>query len=58
MRLVTTYTCTELECKRTAPTADSAPPVGSRTRSHVARMGQKRNAYRLLVGKPEGKGPL
>jgi hypothetical protein len=25
---------------------------------HVARMGEKRNAYRLLVGKPEGKGPL
>jgi hypothetical protein len=22
---------------------------------HVARMGEKRNAYRLLVGKPEGK---
>jgi hypothetical protein len=25
---------------------------------HVARMGEKRNVYRLLVGKPEGKGPL
>jgi hypothetical protein len=25
---------------------------------HVARMGAKRNAYRLLVGKPEGKKPL
>jgi hypothetical protein len=25
---------------------------------HVARMGNKRNAYRLLVGKPEGKRPL
>jgi hypothetical protein len=22
---------------------------------HVARMGEKRNAYRLLVGKPEGR---
>jgi hypothetical protein len=22
---------------------------------HVARMGEKRNAYRLVVGKPEGK---
>jgi hypothetical protein len=22
---------------------------------HVARMGERRNAYRLLVGKPEGK---
>jgi hypothetical protein len=25
---------------------------------HVARMVEKRNAYRLLVGKPEGKRPL
>jgi hypothetical protein len=25
---------------------------------HVARMGEKRNAYRILVGKPEGKSPL
>jgi hypothetical protein len=25
---------------------------------HVARMGAKRNAYRVLVGKPEGKRPL
>jgi hypothetical protein len=25
---------------------------------HVARLGEKRNAYRLLVGKPEGKRPL
>jgi hypothetical protein len=22
---------------------------------HIARMGEKRNAYRILVGKPEGK---
>jgi hypothetical protein len=25
---------------------------------HVARMGEKKNAYRILVGKPEGKRPL
>jgi hypothetical protein len=25
---------------------------------HVARLGEKRNVYRLLVGKPEGKRPL
>jgi hypothetical protein len=25
---------------------------------HVTRMGEKRNAYRLLVGKPEGRRPL
>jgi hypothetical protein len=25
---------------------------------HVARIEEKRNTYRLLVGKPKGKGPL
>jgi len=25
---------------------------------HVARMGERRDVYRLLVGKPEGKRPL
>jgi hypothetical protein len=25
---------------------------------HVARMGEKRNVYGLLIGKPEGKRPL
>jgi hypothetical protein len=25
---------------------------------HVAQTGEKRNAYRILVGKPEGKRPL
>jgi hypothetical protein len=25
---------------------------------HVARMGKKRNAYRLLIGRPEGNRPL
>jgi hypothetical protein len=29
-----------------------------RWEGHVARMGEKRNAYRYLVGKPEGKRPL
>jgi hypothetical protein len=29
-----------------------------RSTRHVARMGQKRNAYRLLVGKPEGRRPV
>jgi hypothetical protein len=29
-----------------------------RLAGHVARMGEKRNAYRLLVGKPDGKRPL
>jgi hypothetical protein len=26
--------------------------------AHVARMGEKMNAYRIWVGKPEGKRPL
>jgi hypothetical protein len=29
-----------------------------RWEGHVARMGEKRNAYRLVVGKPEGQRPL
>jgi hypothetical protein len=29
-----------------------------RLAGHVARMGEKRNAYRILVGKPEEKRPL
>jgi hypothetical protein len=29
-----------------------------RCAGHVARMGEKMNAYRILVGKPEGKRPL
>jgi hypothetical protein len=29
-----------------------------RWEGHVTRMGEKRNAHRLLVGKPEGKRPL
>jgi hypothetical protein len=29
-----------------------------RCAGHVARMGEKRNAYRLLVGKPERRRPL
>jgi hypothetical protein len=29
-----------------------------RRAGHVARMGEIRNAYNILVGKPEGKRPL
>jgi hypothetical protein len=29
-----------------------------RLAGHVAGIGEKRNAYRLLVGKPDGKRPL
>jgi hypothetical protein len=31
---------------------------GMRWAKNIARMGEKRNTYRLLVGKPEGKRPL
>jgi hypothetical protein len=29
-----------------------------RLAGHVAQIGEKRNAYRILVGNPEGKRPL
>jgi hypothetical protein len=29
-----------------------------RWEGHVVQMGEKRNAYRILVGTPEGKTPL
>jgi hypothetical protein len=29
-----------------------------RLAGHIARMGEKRNTYRILTGKPEGKRPL
>jgi hypothetical protein len=31
---------------------------GMRWAGHVARIGEKRNAYRILVGNPEGNRPL
>jgi len=31
---------------------------GMRWAGHVARMGEEREVYRVLVGKPEGKRPL
>jgi hypothetical protein len=30
----------------------------TRWAGHAARTGERRNAYRILVGKPEGKRPL
>jgi hypothetical protein len=33
-------------------------PRRMRWKQHVARMGEKKNVYRLLVGQPEGKRPL
>jgi hypothetical protein len=32
--------------------------IRMRREGHVARMAEKWNAYRILVGKPEGKRPL
>jgi hypothetical protein len=32
--------------------------MSMRWAGHVARRGETRNAYRILVGKPEGKRPL
>jgi hypothetical protein len=34
---------------------DMIKPRRMRWSGHVARMGEKRNAYMILVGKPEGK---
>jgi hypothetical protein len=33
-------------------------PGRMRWAGHVARIGEKRNVYRILLGKPEGKRPL
>ena len=33
-------------------------PRRNRWAGHVARMGEERGAYRVLVGKPEGKRPM
>jgi hypothetical protein len=30
----------------------------TRLAGHIVQMGEKKNAYRILVGKPEGKRPL
>jgi hypothetical protein len=35
-----------------------AEDISMRWAGNVARMGAKRNAYRILVGMPEGKRPL
>jgi hypothetical protein len=41
-----------------SPSIISTMKSRMRWAGHVARMGEKRNACRILVGKPEGKGPL
>jgi hypothetical protein len=45
-------------CIFTMPVADSFKSRRMRWAGHAARMGDRRNAYRILVGKPEGRRPL
>jgi hypothetical protein len=40
------------------PTSDNVFFLRMRWAGNVARMGEKRNAYSILLGKPEGKRPL
>ncbi|KAJ4429073.1 hypothetical protein ANN_26074 [Periplaneta americana] len=43
---------------RIAHALDAGQPLRLRWAGHVARMGESRNAYRVLVGRSEGKRPL
>jgi hypothetical protein len=50
-----------IECKELYSSPSKIRMIKSwrmRWTGHVARMREKRNAYRILVGKPEGKGSL
>ena len=50
---------TELHALYSSPNIIRTPKSRRlRWAEHVARMKQSRNAYRVLVGKPEGKRPL
>jgi hypothetical protein len=46
------------DCRRWEDNIKSVSKEMMRWAGHVARMREKRAAYRLLVGKPEGKRPL
>jgi len=48
----------ELNDLYSSPNAVRLIESRSRWAGHVARMGEKRGAYRVLVRKPEGKRPL
>jgi hypothetical protein len=48
----------ELHNVYTSPNIIPVINQGERCAWHVARMGEMRNAYNILVGKPEGKRPL
>jgi hypothetical protein len=48
----------ELHDLNSSPSIIRIKSLRMRWAGHVARMGEKRNAYKLLVGKPEGKRAL
>ncbi|PNF26869.1 hypothetical protein B7P43_G16264 [Cryptotermes secundus] len=45
-------------CETWCPTLRMIESRRMRWAPHVTRIGEKRNSYRILVGEPEGKGPL
>ena len=54
-----TWRCCLTKCRKTCKcNLDNAPKKESVWAGHVARMGEERGVYRILVGKPEGKRPL
>jgi hypothetical protein len=64
---ITLWKLTQGSClQRTAQDTNKISPIiiriirsrRMRFAGHVARIGKKRNAYRLFVGKPEGRRPL
>jgi hypothetical protein len=58
MRSFITYTLLPLESKRICNIIRIIKSTKMRWAGHVVRMGQKRNACRVLVGKPKRKRPL
>jgi hypothetical protein len=48
----------ELHDLYSSPSSIRIMKTRMRGAGHVARMGEKRNPYGLLVGKPEGRRPL
>ncbi|KAJ4448897.1 hypothetical protein ANN_00289 [Periplaneta americana] len=52
------YTDHSYHLSKTAVTLENLGVQTPSDSGHVARMGESRNAYRVLVGRPEGKRPL
>jgi len=48
----------ELKDLSSSPIIQMVKSRRMRWEGHVVRMGERRSAYRVLVGKPEGKRPL